>query len=54
MSRVTTSASAPMSSARPIRLFTSWSSVLQYSWTHLGVVGMAAAQSSMGLQPWLE
>jgi hypothetical protein len=37
-----------------MKLSTSCSSRLQYSWYHRGLVPMAAAVSSMGLLPWLE
>ena len=54
VSRVTTSASEPMASARRMRLSTSCSSVLQYSWNHRGACPITAATCSIGLQPWLE
>ena len=54
VSRVTTRASAPAASARPIIESTSCSSVDQYSWYQKGVPAIARAVASMGELPWQE
>lgn len=60
VSRVTTSAPAPLASARAMRLSTSSSSVDQYSWNQCPGISLdplddlqAAAVSSSGEDPWL-
>ena len=52
VSRVTTSAPAPAASAREMKLSTSCSSLLQYSWNQRGPSFIAAAVASIGDEPW--
>ena len=54
VSRVTTSADAPMASARPMNESTSASSVDQYSWYHREPSPIARAVASIGEEPWLD
>lgn len=54
VSRVTTTASQPLASARPSRLSTRASEVDQYSCAQRGAAPIAAALVSIGTEAWLE
>ena len=54
VSSVTTIASHPQASARPTKLATSSSEVLQYSWNHRVPSPIAPATCSIGLDAWFE